>query len=116
MQSVLPRGADSDTFVNPGLTLSSILVRLFHRVNIPALPGKVYTNRFTSETIEKRQQGLQRFLEIVAGHPLLQTGSKVLCAFLQGELGDLQRDGRHQELTLIWRKCIDPNWDKNQWS
>jgi len=26
-------------------------------------------------------------MEIVAGHPLLQTGSKVLCAFLQGESG-----------------------------
>lgn len=34
--------------------------------------------------IEQRREGLQRFLEIVAGHPLLQTGSKVLCAFLQG--------------------------------
>ena len=35
--------------------------------------------------IEQRRDGLQRFMEIVAGHPLLQTGSKVLCAFLQGE-------------------------------
>jgi hypothetical protein len=37
--------------------------------------------------IEQRRDGLQRFMEIVAGHPLLQTGSKVLCAFLQGESG-----------------------------
>jgi len=69
-----------------------ILERESTRVTIPPLPGKVFTNRFTDEIIEKRQQGLQRFLEIVAGHPLLQTGSKVLCAFLQ-----------------------DPAWDKSQW-
>ena len=46
---------------------------------------QIFTNRFTDEVIEQRRDGLQRFLEIVAGHPLLQTGSKVLCAFLQGE-------------------------------
>jgi sorting nexin-3/12 len=28
---------------------------------------------------------LQRFLSIVVGHPLLQTGSKVLGSFVQGE-------------------------------
>lgn len=68
-------------------------------MNIPPLPGKVrsvdcwvecssrqvFTNRFTDDVIEQRREGLQRFLEIVAGHPLLQTGSKVLCAFLQGK-------------------------------
>lgn len=80
------------------------------RVNIPALPGKVFTNRFSDEVIEARREGLERFLTVVAGHPLLQvrgkrvavlqsadhyiqTGSKVLCAFLQ-----------------------DPGWDKNQWA
>jgi len=62
------------------------------RVNIPPLPGKVFTNRFSDEVIESRREGLERFLSIVAGHPLLQTGSKVLCAFLQ-----------------------DPNWDRSQW-
>lgn len=85
------------------------------RVNIPPLPGKVFTNRFSDEVIETRREGLERFLSIVAGHPLLQvrspfaicrflsrgwlmlmsfqqTGSKVLCAFLQ-----------------------DPDWDKSQW-
>lgn len=46
---------------------------------------QIFTNRFTDDIIEQRREGLQRFLEIVAGHPLLQTGSKVLCAFLQGE-------------------------------
>ncbi|GMK55299.1 hypothetical protein CspeluHIS016_0203550 [Cutaneotrichosporon spelunceum] len=69
-----------------------ILERESTRVNIPPLPGKVFTNRFTDDVIEQRREGLQRFLEIVAGHPLLQTGSKVLCAFLQ-----------------------DPSWDKSQW-
>ncbi|EKD03736.1 sorting nexin, required to maintain resident enzymes in their proper location [Trichosporon asahii var. asahii CBS 8904] len=69
-----------------------ILERESTRVNIPPLPGKVFTNRFTDDVIEQRREGLQRFLEIVAGHPLLQTGSKVLCAFLQ-----------------------DPAWDKSQW-
>ncbi|KXN68752.1 sorting nexin-3 [Conidiobolus coronatus NRRL 28638] len=53
------------------------------RVNIPQLPGKVFTNRFSDEVIEKRRLGLERFLQVVAGHPLLQTGSKVLSAFIQ---------------------------------
>ncbi|KAJ2779125.1 Sorting nexin-3 [Coemansia javaensis] len=53
------------------------------RVNIPPLPGKVFTNRFSDEVIENRREGLERFLQIVAGHPLLQTGSKVLVAFIQ---------------------------------
>lgn len=69
-----------------------ILERESTRVNIPPLPGKVFTNRFSDEVIEARREGLERFLTIVAGHPLLQTGSKVLCAFLQ-----------------------DPAWDKAQW-
>jgi sorting nexin-3/12 len=95
-----------------------ILERESTRVNIPPLPGKVFTNRFTDEVIEARREGLERFLQVVAGHPLLQvskkraqrsdmtrllminlilpffpqTGSKVLCAFLQ-----------------------DPGFDRNQW-
>ncbi|GHJ90008.1 hypothetical protein NliqN6_6410 [Naganishia liquefaciens] len=69
-----------------------ILEKESTRVTIPQLPGKVFTNRFSDEVIAKRQEALQRFLEIVAGHPLLQTGSKVLSAFLQ-----------------------DPNWDKSHW-
>ncbi|BGP43948.1 Sorting nexin-3 [Rhodotorula kratochvilovae] len=60
-----------------------ILERESQRVNIPPLPGKVFSGRFTDEVIEQRREGLERFLQIVAGHPLLQTGSKVLCAFLQ---------------------------------
>ncbi|KAI8837244.1 sorting nexin-3, partial [Chytriomyces cf. hyalinus JEL632] len=53
------------------------------KVNIPALPGKVFTNRFSDEVIETRRAGLERFLQIVAGHPLLQTGSKILGVFIQ---------------------------------
>ncbi|KAJ2080988.1 Sorting nexin-3 [Coemansia sp. RSA 988] len=59
------------------------LEREASRVNIPPLPGKVFTNRFDENVIETRREGLQRFLQIVAGHPLLQTGSKVLVAFIQ---------------------------------
>ncbi|CAO3614778.1 unnamed protein product [Cunninghamella echinulata] len=61
----------------------NVLERESSRVTIPPLPGKVFTNRFTDEVIESRREGLERFLQIVAGHPLLQTGSKVLAAFIQ---------------------------------
>jgi sorting nexin-3/12 len=61
-----------------------ILERESSRVTIPPLPGKVFTNRFSDDVIEHRREGLQRFLQIVAGHPLLQTGSKVLSSFIQG--------------------------------
>lgn len=44
-------------------------------MNIPPLPGKVFTNRFSDEVIESRREGLERFLGIVAGHPLLQVSS-----------------------------------------
>ncbi|KAJ1731344.1 Sorting nexin-3 [Coemansia biformis] len=59
------------------------LEREVARVSIPPLPGKVFTNRFDDEVVENRREGLERFLQIVAGHPLLQTGSKVLVAFIQ---------------------------------
>jgi len=49
-----------------------VLERESTRVNIPPLPGKVFTNRFSDEVIEARREGLERFLTIVAGHPLLQ--------------------------------------------
>ena len=49
-----------------------ILERESTRVNIPPLPGKVFTNRFSDEVIEARREGLERFLSVVAGHPLLQ--------------------------------------------
>ena len=63
-----------------------ILERETARVTIPPLPGKVFTNRFSDDVIEHRREGLQRFLQIVVGHPLLQTGSKVLASFVQGVL------------------------------
>ncbi|KAI8926936.1 putative sorting nexin Snx3 [Entophlyctis helioformis] len=46
------------------------LERESNRVNLPPLPGKVFTNRFTDEVIEQRRRGLERFMQIVAGHPL----------------------------------------------
>ena len=61
-----------------------ILERESARVTIPPLPGKVFTNRFSDDVIEHRREGLQRFLQIVVGHPLLQTGSRVLASFVQG--------------------------------
>lgn len=63
-----------------------ILERESARVTIPPLPGKVFTNRFSDDVIEGRRAGLEKFLKIVVGHPLLQTGSKVLAAFVQGML------------------------------
>ncbi|EMF16119.1 Phox-like protein [Sphaerulina musiva SO2202] len=69
-----------------------LLERESARVSIPPLPGKVYINRFDDSVIEDRRRGLERFLKIVVGHPLLQTGSRVLGAFVQ-----------------------DPNWDRNAW-
>lgn len=50
---------------------------------------QVFTNRFSDDVIEHRREGLQRFLQIVVGHPLLQTGSKVLGAFVQGTLAEI---------------------------
>ncbi|KAJ2720302.1 Sorting nexin-3 [Coemansia sp. Benny D115] len=60
-----------------------MLERETTKVNIPPLPGKVFTNRFAEDVIEARREGLERFLQIVAGHPLLQQGSRVLVAFIQ---------------------------------
>jgi hypothetical protein len=62
-----------------------LLERESARVSIPTLPGKVYLNRFDDSVIEERRRGLERFLKIVVGHPLLQTGSRVLGGFVQGE-------------------------------
>lgn len=49
-----------------------VLERESARVNIPPLPGKIFTNRFADDVIEQRREGLERFLVTVAGHPLLQ--------------------------------------------
>src|SRR5579872_6211235 len=58
-----------------------ILERESTRVNIPPLPGKVFTNRFSDEVIEARREGLERFLTVVAGHPLLQVCLRNRCLF-----------------------------------
>ncbi|CAK9435851.1 uncharacterized protein LODBEIA_P05060 [Lodderomyces beijingensis] len=60
------------------------------RVIIPSLPGKILlnSNKFNELNIEKRRQGLEKFLTIVSGHPLLQTGSKSLIEFIQNERWD----------------------------
>ncbi|CCC71688.1 hypothetical protein NCAS_0I00200 [Naumovozyma castellii] len=56
------------------------------RIMIPHLPGKIFlNNRFNPEVIEERMQGLDKWLKTVAGHPLLQSGSKVLVRFIQDE-------------------------------
>ncbi len=96
-----------------------ILERESARVTIPPLPGKVFTNRFSDDVIEHRREGLQRFLYIVASHPLLQTGSKVLGSFIQGEFTltflDLvlrqerearrgeAREGHYVKIFFLWR-------------
>lgn len=103
-----------------------ILERESARVTIPPLPGKVFTNRFSDDVIEGRRAGLEKFLRIVVGHPLLQTGSKVLAAFVQGEfysplslssLGGVvvrRRGGECGERTGLLTD-LDPNWDRNAW-
>lgn len=91
-----------------------ILERESARVTIPPLPGKVFTNRFSDDVIEHRREGLQRFLQIVVGHPLLQTGSKVLASFVQGEYFQYQAE----RLVGQYGRTdggIDPNWDRNSW-
>ena len=57
------------------------------RVQIPKLPGKILlsSNKFDDVNIERRRQGLEKFLVTVSGHPLLQTGSKTLINFIQDE-------------------------------
>ena len=93
-----------------------ILERESARVTIPPLPGKVFTNRFSDDVIEGRRAGLEKFLKIVVGHPLLQTGSKVLAAFVQGKSAGTALSylvgvsGGHERLTTA-----DPNWDRNAW-
>ncbi|GME71775.1 unnamed protein product [Ambrosiozyma monospora] len=61
------------------------------RVVIPKLPDKSilnYSNRFNDDFIEERRKGLEKFLNVVAGHPLLQTGSKALISFIQDDRWD----------------------------
>ncbi|AET39829.1 Snx3p Ecym_5029 [Eremothecium cymbalariae DBVPG len=56
------------------------------RVVIPSLPGKILlSSRFNDDVVEQRRDGLNKWLNSVAGHPLLQSGSKVLVRFMQDE-------------------------------
>eukprot|EP00834_Sanchytrium_tribonematis_P000064 NODE_2_length_91304_cov_0.692462.p64 type:complete len:164 gc:universal NODE_2_length_91304_cov_0.692462:50278-50769(+) len=61
----------------------SYLERECPHVHLPNLPGKVLRNRFSDDVIDTRMKGLERFVQIVAGHPLIQTSSKILIPFLQ---------------------------------
>lgn len=84
-----------------------ILERESARVTIPPLPGKVFTNRFSDDVIEGRRAGLEKFLRIVVGHPLLQTGSKVLAAFVQGRFHVVCELVRETwELTGVYRPYV----------
>ncbi|GME81717.1 hypothetical protein B5S31_g5789 [[Candida] boidinii] len=78
------RYSDFDSF-------KKILEHETTRVIIPKLPDKSilnYNNRFDDDFIEERREGLEKFLNIVAGHPLLQTGSKSLISFIQDDNWD----------------------------
>ncbi|KAN0135022.1 sorting nexin-3, partial [Lactarius tabidus] len=63
------------------------------RVNTPPPPGKVFTNRFSDEVIETRQEGLEHFLCVVTDFSAGIDGKQGLCTLLQ-----------------------DPDWDKLQWA
>jgi sorting nexin-3/12 len=62
-----------------------VLERESSRVNIPPLPGKVFTNRFADEVIEARREGLERFLQMCVSIPdlydyfLIQTVQFLIC-------------------------------------
>ena len=97
-----------------------VLERESARVTIPPLPGKVFTNRFSDDVIEHRREGLQRFLQIVVGHPLLQTGSKVLASFVQGAspvcsspfLESAVNETRKTKMS--WRQLVNGHADREQ--
>lgn len=67
--------------------LRKLLEQESTRVIIPPLPGKILlnSNKFNELNIEKRRQGLEKFIQVVSGHPLLQTGSKTLILFIQDD-------------------------------
>lgn len=89
-----------------------ILERETTRVNIPALPGKVFTNRFTDEVIESRREGLERFITGVASHPLLQVSiftSGAVTRFdklTNSSLPSLTLDGKQGSMCIPTRSCI----------
>jgi len=89
-----------------------ILERDGGRVPIPPLPGKVFMKKFDDATIEERRKGLEKFLRIVAGHPLLQTGSKVLAPFIQGQYDEIVTF--EKDIYLIF-SLLEPVWDPTDW-
>lgn len=72
------------------VALKKILEQETTRVIVPQLPGKIFlnSNKFSDLNIEKRRQGLEKFLATVSSHPLLQTGSRSLIEFIQNEKWD----------------------------
>ena len=46
--------------------LRDALERESNRVNIPSLPGKIFTNRFADDIVEARRVGIERFLQMYA--------------------------------------------------
>ncbi|BAO39879.1 Sorting nexin-3 [Kluyveromyces marxianus] len=80
--SVRRRYSDFELFRK--LLIKELQLSNHPKVSVPHLPGKiVLSNRFSDAVIEERRQGLHKWLGSVAGHPLLQTGSKVLIRFMQ---------------------------------
>lgn len=69
------------------MALRKVLEHELTRVVIPPLPGKILLslNKFNDLNIEARRQGLEKFLTVVSGHPLLQTGSSTLVDFIQND-------------------------------
>ena len=67
-----------------------ILEQELTRVIIPPLPAKIIltSNKFNDVNIEKRRQGLEKFLTTVSSHPLLQTESRLLIEFIQNDQWD----------------------------
>ena len=56
------------------------------KINIPSVPSKmVLNNRFNQELIFIRLKELEHWLQVVVGHPLLRSNSKVLKRFIQEE-------------------------------
>ena len=59
------------------------------RVVVPPLPESgllTYKKRFSESFIEERRVGLEHFAQVVASHPLLQTGSRTMVSFMQDEI------------------------------
>ncbi|CDO94449.1 unnamed protein product [Kluyveromyces dobzhanskii CBS 2104] len=80
--SVRRRYSDFELFRK--LLIKELQLSNHPKVSVQHLPGKILlSNRFNDTVIEERRQGLNKWMGSVAGHPLLQTGSKVLIRFIQ---------------------------------